>query len=129
MKKILVVLFGMSGLFACSTTHYDHCVDYTTSYSTLPFKPITYYQRDGNLLMQLPTTIDPDFVPEVQIMDKEFDQPYKIDSYFEESSSRLIVKDNYDEYILSRKSPDELTIDKIYVTCNRETTSYWMSDK
>lgn len=126
----LVCLLFISGLLVlgCSTTtKYDYCISYTTSYSNVAWKPVTYYQKNGNLLIQLPKTINPNFIPEVKILDSEFNQEYKIASQYDESNNRIIVRDNYDKYVLSRKSPDELTVDKVYITCNRESTVWFNS--
>ena len=122
-KIILGIAITSILISGCSTMKTsDRCLTYTTSGATgEEWAPTKYYQSESMLFMQLPAYVQ--YTPTIEVMDKEFDQPYKIAFKFNPGTHQLEVEDNHDEYILTRKSYDELEdIDRIYIRCNRKAT-------
>lgn len=124
MKNSLLAILMLSSLITgCASTYTktsDHCLTYSISGDTnQDWAPMEFYQDLGNnkLYIQLPKYIT--FVPIVKVVDTEYDQPYKIDYKYDTFKHQIEVQDNYDEYILTRNSYDELFPDNIYLKCNR----------
>ena len=120
LKKIALgttIVALVSGCAAMKTS--DRCLTYTTSGATgEEWAPTKYYQTESKLIIQLPAYVR--YTPTVEVVDKEFDQSYKIDYTYDPETHRIQVEDNYDEYVLTRKEYDELSADKVYIRCNRE---------
>ncbi len=120
-NKILIAsTASLMLLSSCATMKTSNkCLTYTTSGSTAQeWSPTKYYQTESKLIMQLPDHVR--YLPTLEVVDVEFDQPYKVDYTYDSITHRITVDDNYDKYILSRKDNDELSADKVYIRCNRE---------
>ncbi len=119
-KIMIEALIAIALVSGCSTTKTsDRCLSYTTSGATgEEWSPTKYYQSESMLYMQLPVYVK--YTPTIEVIDNEFNQPYKIGFKFNQATHQLEVEDNHNEYVLTRKSYDELTLDKVYIRCNRE---------
>ena len=110
----------LSGCASTYTKTSNHCLTYTiTGDKAEEWTPIDFYQdaATNTLYMQLPKYIN--YVPSLRVMDDEYDQPYQVDYKYNEKTHRLAVRDNYDAYVLTRNSYDEIAPDKVYIRCNR----------
>ena len=103
----------------CATST-DRCVNYSISSNNEAWSPTHFYQKESNLIIEIPKTINSDFAPELEIEDTEFDQPYKVSYTYDEVAHQYTLKDNYDKYIMYRTTPDGLAKDKVYISCNRK---------
>lgn len=120
MKKLLIIFISIL-LTACATTQLsDRCKSYTISGDDVAWKPTKFYQSKSSqniLYIEIPDTVR--YYPKLEVIDTEFDQPYKTDYSFDPLTHRFKVTDNYDKYLLYRDSSDGLEKEKVYITCNR----------
>lgn len=123
-NKTIIISLGSIGLISgCASTYTktsNHCLTYTISGDkSEEWTPIDFYQdeAENKLYMQLPKYIN--YVPTLRVMDTEYDQPYKVDYRYNKDTHQLEVRDNYDQYVLTRDAYDDLSQDEVYVTCNR----------
>lgn len=123
-NKIIIMSLGCIGLISgCASTYTktsNHCLTYTISGDkSEEWTPIDFYQdeAENKLYIQLPKYIN--YVPTLRVMDTEYDQPYTVDYKYNKATHQLEVRDNYDQYVLTRNAYDDLSPDKVYVTCNR----------
>jgi hypothetical protein len=120
-KLITLNLVFVIGLIGCATNGVaNRCLTYTVSGDHVDWSPTKFYQskESENLLyIEIPKTIK--YLPTIEVVDTEFDQPYKIDYSFDKTTHRFKVADNHDEYLMYREDPDGLEKNKIYITCNR----------
>jgi len=123
MKKSQVIKLlagiGLVLLFSgCATEQIaNRCLTYTTSGDTsVSWAPIEYYQSESMLYIEIPKTAN--YIPSLEIIDTEFDQRYKVDYSFDNKTYKFKVKDNFAKYLLYRDSYDEITHNRVYITCN-----------
>lgn len=122
-KNILFSSFLLIFITSCASTYTktsNHCLTYTiTGDKSEEWTPTDFYQDEATnkLYIQLPKYINN--APILRVMDVEYDQPYKVDYKYNQKTGQIDVRDNYDEYILSRNSYDEIYPDDVYITCNR----------
>lgn len=123
LSNTLISVLSIIFITSCSSTYTKistHCLTYSiTGNKSEEWTPTDFYQDEATnmLYMQLPQYIN--YVPTLRVMDSEYDQPYKVDYKYNKNTGQLEVRDNYDEYVLSRNSYDELYPDDVHVTCNR----------
>lgn len=119
--KNLWYLLLLSFISGCATTQVsDRCLSYTISGGDYPWRPTNFYRTESNqnrLYIQIPQSAR--YIPQLEVIDTEFDQPYKIDYTFDSLTHRFSVEDNHDQYLLYRKTYDELEKEEVYITCNR----------
>jgi len=119
--KILLVMFAVVILAGCATNKIgDRCTSYTISGDSVDWLPTKFYQSkesDNLLYIEIPKTIK--YLPIIEVVDTEFDQPYKIDYSFDSTMHRFKVTDNYNLYLMYREDPDGLEKNKVYIACNR----------
>lgn len=119
-KSIITAFLPILQLGCASTEIANRCLSYTISGDSVNWRPTKFYQSESSqnlLYIQIPATVA--YVPKVEIVDQEFDQPYKIDYTFNNITHQFKVEDNHDEYLLYRETYDGLHKDKVYITCNR----------
>jgi poly(3-hydroxyalkanoate) synthetase len=121
MKKLFIILTcGL--LFGCATEQISNrCQRYVTSGENVDWKPIKFYQSESSqniLYIEIPKTAN--YIPKLEVIDTEFDQPYKIDYTFDNTTHRFKVEDNHDQYLLYRETYDGIQKDSVYVACDRE---------
>lgn len=123
MQKNIFLSLVIVLISACASTYTkisNHCLSYTiTGDKSEEWTPTDFYQDEATntLYMQLPKYVN--YIPTVRVMDSEYAMPYRVDYTYNKNTKQLVVRDNYDEYVLSRNSYDELYPDTVYVTCNR----------
>jgi hypothetical protein len=121
--SMVIMIFILGGCATMQTS--NRCLTYTTRGATSEeWAPTKYYQTESKLIIQLSAYVK--YTPTLEVVDTEFGQPYKIDYTYDLQTQRITVEDNYDEYILSRKEYDELSVNRVYIRCNREAL---LSDK
>lgn len=121
MKKIGVLTVVTAVLLmGCATTKVSNrCLTYTIHGDDVSWKPIKFYQNTTNqLFIEIPRTTN--YIPNLEVVDTEFDQPYKINYSFDKTTYRFRVEDNHDEYLLYRASPDGVERDNVYISCNHK---------
>lgn len=121
--KTLIMIFVIVVMVGCATHKVaNRCLSYTIGGDSVDWSPTKFYQSresDNLLYIEIPETIK--FLPIIEVVDTEFDQPYKIGYSFDNSTHRFKVADNYNQYLMYREGPDCLEKNKIYITCNRNT--------
>jgi len=109
-------------LVGCATEQIsDRCQRYNISGDNVTWKPIKFSQSESaqNILyIEIPKTAN--YIPKLEVVDVEFDQPYKIDYTFNNQTHRFEVEDNHDQYLLYRETYDGMEKEKVYLTCNRQ---------
>jgi hypothetical protein len=99
----------------------DRCLTYSASGDTsVSWAPIEYYQAESPDMLYIAISKTSNYIPSLEIIDTEYNQPYKVDYTFDNNTYMFKVKDNYDEYLLYRDSYDGIEHDRIYVRCNRQ---------
>lgn len=117
MNKILVIFGVTLFLMGCATVNSKRCLSYTVSGDNVAWSPTHFYQVGDDLQIELP--FNTKNIPVVKTIDTEFDQTYPISYTYDELTNMLTVEDNYDKYLLERRSADTLSADTVYITCNR----------
>ncbi len=116
-SSLVLVIF----ITGCATQHIsERCQSYSISGGSYPWAPTKFYQSESNqnqLYIEIPKTVS--YIPKLEVVDTEFDQPYKIDYTFDNKTYRFKVEDNHEEYLLYRHSYDGFQREEIYITCNR----------
>lgn len=120
MKKLLI-LFIFNVLLGCATQKIsDRCQRYDISGDSVDWAPTKFYQSESSqniLYIQIPKTAN--YLPKLEVIDTEFDQPYKVDYIFDAKNSWFKVEDNNDKYLLYRETYDGMQRDKVYISCDR----------
>lgn len=123
MKKIFIPISLLLMLNGCATPQISNkCETYTlTGDIGSQWTPTKFYQAESaNILyIEIPKTAY--YIPTLEVIDTEFNQPYKVEYTFDNNTYKFKVRDNYDTYLLYRSSADGLEQDKVYITCNRVT--------
>jgi hypothetical protein len=116
----ILILLSIN-LVGCATEQLtDRCQKYVISSGNYSWRPVKFYQSKSSqnrLYIEIPKTVQ--YIPKLEVIDTEFDQPYKIDYTYDELTHRFSVEDNHDQYLLYRKSYDSLEKEEVYITCNR----------
>jgi hypothetical protein len=116
----MLILLSIN-LVGCATGQLtDRCQKYIISSGSYPWRPVKFYQSKSSqnrLYIEIPKTVQ--YIPKLEVIDTEFDQPYKIDYTYDELTHRYSVEDNHDQYLLYRKSYDGLEKEEIYIKCDR----------
>lgn len=115
---LIILAFSVT---SCATEQLtDRCQKYIISSNSYAWGPMKFYQSESSqnrLYIEIPKTAR--YIPKLEVMDTEFDQPYKIDYTYDDLTHRFSVEDNHDQYLLYRETYDSIEKDQIYITCNR----------
>ncbi len=120
MNKIILCGLLSVVLFGCSSVQYrtsERCLTYSIDGDSVSWKPVKFYQDQDSLYIQLPESTN--FVPKLSVLDQEFDQRTSIPYTYNPTTKTFRVKDNYNEYLLTRRDVEEFYEDKVAIKCNR----------
>ncbi|MCC2644927.1 MAG: hypothetical protein K0R94_705 [Burkholderiales bacterium] len=118
--KVLLIFLSVN-LISCATQQLTNkCQKYVISGGNYPWGPVKFYQSEsGQNRLYIEISKTARYIPELEVIDTEFDQPYKIDYTFDDLTHRFNVEDNHDKYLLYRDSYDSIEKNEIYITCDR----------